>query len=54
MDRNIVLSGWDLEKVRDFLANYQELRRPLERPEQSPSDIIVASLEARGYFSTSD
>lgn len=54
MDRNIVLSGWDLEKVRDFLANYQELRRPLERPEQSPSDIIVASLEARGYFSTRD
>ena len=54
MDRNIVLSGWDLEKVKNFLVNYEELRKPLERPEQSPSDIIVDAFEARGYLSTSD
>lgn len=46
---NVVLSGWDLEKVAHFLQNYAELRRPLTRPEHSPSDIIVEALRDRGY-----
>ena len=47
--RNILLSEWDLGRLRTFLAEYPSMRHDLERPEHSPSDIIVADLVSRGY-----
>ena len=47
--RNILLSEWDLSRLRTFLVDYESMRHELERPEFSPSDIIVADLVSRGY-----
>ncbi|WP_290471628.1 UDP-N-acetylglucosamine 2-epimerase, partial [Leifsonia sp. 71-9] len=47
--RNIVLSEWDLGRLRSFLTDYESMRHALDRPEYSPSDIIVADLISRGY-----
>ncbi|CAM5508555.1 UDP-N-acetylglucosamine 2-epimerase [Leifsonia shinshuensis] len=47
--RNIVLSEWDLGRLTGFLSDYESMRHGLERPEHSPSDIIVDDLIARGY-----
>lgn len=47
--RNIVLSEWDLDRLRAFLSDYSSLRHEPDRPERSPSDIIVADLISRGY-----
>ena len=49
LGRNIVLSEWDLDRLRDFLGDYESMRHDLARPEFSPSDIIVEDLIARGY-----
>ncbi len=49
MGRNIILSGWELSKVRQFLSDYPALRHPIDRPDKSPSDIIVDELLKRGY-----
>lgn len=48
--KNVVLSGWRIESIEQFLGEYESLRQPLDRPERSPSDIIVSALEQRGYF----
>lgn len=47
--RNIVLSEWDLGRLRSFLDDYASLRHEPDRPERSPSDLIVADLISRGY-----
>lgn len=47
---NIVLSGWDLSNVEQFMNSYETLRRPLTLPEDSPSDIILETLDKRGYL----
>lgn len=47
--RNIVISGWDLDAVRDFLRDPERHRRPVAPPERSPSDVIVEDLIARGF-----
>jgi UDP-N-acetylglucosamine 2-epimerase (non-hydrolysing) len=47
--RNIVLSEWDLDRLRSFLTDYDSLRHEPNRPEHSPSDVIVADLLSRGY-----
>jgi len=47
--RNIVLSEWDLGRLRSFLRDYESLRHEPDRPERSPSDIIVNDLISRGY-----
>lgn len=49
--RNIVLSDWNLDRVREFLAGYTDLSAPVLRPERSPSDIIIDSLAERGFLS---
>lgn len=41
---NVMLSDWDMGVVRGFLHDYEKLRRPLDVPEISPSDIIVDEL----------
>lgn len=46
---NAVLSGWNVDILNTFLANYDEHRRPINSPEESPSEIIVEDLLARGY-----
>lgn len=43
-----VLSGWDQRVVRDFLKSYDDYRRVDVVAGESPSDIIVADLRARG------
>ncbi|MGO4691579.1 UDP-N-acetylglucosamine 2-epimerase [Glaciibacter sp. 2TAF33] len=50
---NIVLSEWKSERLSAFLKNFGSYRRPIQRPEHSPSDIVVNDLVARG-FATSD
>lgn len=41
------LSDWDLERVQTFLGDYASYRRPPQKPEHSPSDIVVSDLEQR-------
>lgn len=48
---NIVLSNWNVESIETFMSSYGELRVPLEKPEHSPSDIIIHTLAERGYLS---
>jgi UDP-N-acetylglucosamine 2-epimerase (non-hydrolysing) len=47
--RNILLSEWDLDRLRSFLADYESMRHSLDAPEHSPSDIIVEDLVRRGW-----
>jgi UDP-N-acetylglucosamine 2-epimerase (non-hydrolysing) len=49
LGRNIVLSEWKTERFADFLRHFEDLRRPADKPEHSPSDIIVEDLVARGF-----
>lgn len=44
-----VLSGWDQPTLTEFLSAYKEYRRGEPGKDQSPSDIIVADLVARGF-----
>ena len=46
---NIVLSKWSQTALTGFLHAYETYRRPVRRLSQSPSDIIVDDLVARGY-----
>ncbi len=46
---NIMLSNWSLATLTGFLHAYEAYRRPVRRLSQSPSDIIVDDLVARGY-----
>jgi UDP-N-acetylglucosamine 2-epimerase (non-hydrolysing) len=46
---NAVLSLWNDELVASFLSGYRDYRRPIARPSESPSDVIVNDLVSRGY-----
>lgn len=46
-----VLSGWDLNVLRDFLSSYDRYRTGDPGSEASPSDIIVGDLVTRGMSS---
>jgi len=46
---NIVLSEWNIDRLGHFLANFEDLRREVSRPEESPSDVIVEDLCRRGF-----
>ena len=46
---NIILSEWKIDLLADFLTRYEDYRRDIRRPENSPSDIIVDDLCARGF-----
>jgi len=43
-----MLSGWDLNVLREFLGSYERYRTGDPGSEASPSDIIVGDLIARG------
>jgi len=43
-----VLSGWDLSVVREFLLSFEKYRQTDVTAQESPSDIIVEDLFARG------
>jgi len=45
---NIVLSEWKTERLSRFLRDYPTYRREPRRPPESPSDVIVEDLIARG------
>lgn len=45
---NIVLSEWRIDRLTDFLRDHAAYRRPVNRPAQSPSDIIIEDLTSRG------
>lgn len=49
--KNIVLSEWENSRLVEFLAGYTDMRRPMSRPDVSPSDVIVDDLVARGFGS---
>jgi UDP-N-acetylglucosamine 2-epimerase (non-hydrolysing) len=51
LGENAVLSEMDAGVVRRFLADPGRHRRTSELPAESPSDVIVADLERRGYGS---
>lgn len=46
---NVVVSGLRVEVLDDFLSDPSRFRRSGELPPVSPSDVIVADLEARGF-----
>ena len=49
LGENVVLSEFDFDVVRDFLADPSKYRRQAALPDASPSDTIVADLEQRGF-----
>lgn len=49
---NVVVSGFRLEAVDDFLDAPERHRRSTPPPAESPSRIILDDLEARGYLRT--
>ena len=49
LGENVVLSGYDLGLLRSFLEDPGRFRRTTELPIESPSDVIVEDLCARGY-----
>jgi UDP-N-acetylglucosamine 2-epimerase (non-hydrolysing) len=49
LGENVVLSRFDFELAREFLREPTSHRRRTELPAESPSDTIVADLEARGF-----
>ena len=49
-----VLSGWDQPTLTRFLSAYQDYRRGEPGKDESPSDIIVADLVARGFAVPAD
>lgn len=46
---NVLLSGWDLGVVEEFLTGFEKYRRDPAHPEVSPSDVVVEDLVKRGY-----
>ena len=48
---NAVVSGMSPDVLRDFLQAPEWYRRATELPDVSPSDVIVADLERRGFVS---
>lgn len=52
LDRNVRLSHWNQSELAEFLTDYETLRHPIQRPEQSPSDIVVRDILARGIAPT--
>lgn len=49
LGENIILSEWKIDKLGDFLLHFEDYRRDLKRPQESPSDIVVNDLCARGF-----
>lgn len=49
---NVVVSGWDLQSLRDFLDDPSHHRRRDAIPAVSPTQIILDDLETRGYLRT--
>ncbi len=47
---NVVVSGLRVEVLDDFLTDPERFRRRHELPAVSPTDVIVADLEARGFL----
>lgn len=46
---NIIISEWKNERLVDFLEHFENYRRDLSRPLESPSDVIVDDLCSRGF-----
>jgi UDP-N-acetylglucosamine 2-epimerase (non-hydrolysing) len=51
LGRNVVLSGWDLGVLEQFLADPERHRHPPLELDVSPSDIVVEDLIRRGLAS---
>lgn len=49
LGENVMLSGFDFGLVGTFLADPGRFRRRTPLPPESPSDVIVADLEKRGF-----
>jgi hypothetical protein len=49
LGQNVVLSRYEGAVLRDFLRDPSPYRRTDDLPALSPSDIIVADLERRGF-----
>jgi UDP-N-acetylglucosamine 2-epimerase (non-hydrolysing) len=49
LGENVVLSGYETSVLLDFLREPERFRRAQELPYESPSDVIVADLVARGF-----
>jgi UDP-N-acetylglucosamine 2-epimerase (non-hydrolysing) len=50
LGENVVLSRFDFELAKDFLADPSRFRRQTPLAAASPSDVIVADLERRGFL----
>jgi UDP-N-acetylglucosamine 2-epimerase (non-hydrolysing) len=49
LGENVVLSGYDLGLLHEFLSGPERYRRRTELPAESPTGVIVEDLRARGY-----
>jgi UDP-N-acetylglucosamine 2-epimerase (non-hydrolysing) len=49
LGENVLLTNYDLDLLRRFLANPGAYRRQRSLPAASPSDVIVDDLEKRGF-----
>jgi UDP-N-acetylglucosamine 2-epimerase (non-hydrolysing) len=47
---NILLSGWDMAVAEKFLESHPNYRRPVKKPEVSPTEVIVNDLAQRGHI----
>jgi UDP-N-acetylglucosamine 2-epimerase (non-hydrolysing) len=49
LGENVVLTGMQTERLNEFLASYETLRRPSSMDEYHPSEIIADTLAQLGY-----
>lgn len=54
LGENIVLSEWDVDRLRSFLENPEALRREPRESAESPSEIIIEDLIRRGFAEERD
>lgn len=47
---NIRLSMWEPNAIKEFLNNFEEMRRPVKTPEISPTEVIIQDLIERGFI----
>lgn len=47
---NLLLTGLDMDVLRDFLANWESYQRPSQLDQFHPTRVIVDNLRANGYL----
>ena len=48
LGENVLLTELDMDRLRHFLAHWEDYRRPSQLDEFHPTDVIMACLRRRG------